>query len=133
MLGEQLAEDIGQITGTRVLPSSGEGPRLEMSFQADGTILGIHYHEMATYEAVARPDGTLFGEGQGLLQTEQGDVATWRGSGVGTTEGGQQRFRGAIYFQTASAQLRRLNSVACVFEYEADESGKTTSKVWEWK
>jgi hypothetical protein len=42
-------------------------------------------------------------------------------------------FRGAIYFQTASDRLARLNGMAVVFEYEADESGKCSSKSYEWK
>jgi hypothetical protein len=26
-----------------------------------------------------------------------------------------------------------LNNIVAVFEYEVDESGNTTAKVWEWK
>ena len=135
MLGELLSEDRGQITSTRVLPSEpGQGPRLEMSFEAQGTLLGIGYQQVATYIGVARPDGTIIGEGQGLLTSSKGDMVTWRGSGVGRmTETGGTEFRGAIYFETASPNLARLNSVAGVFEYSTDESGKTESKTWEWK
>jgi len=134
MLGEQLSEDIGQVMTTRVLPSDARGPRIEISFQADGTILGIHYHEMGTYEATVRADGTMYGEGQGVIQTEHGDVVTWRGQGVGGSPApGHQSFRGAIYFETGSERLARLNGVAGVFEYDANESGKTESRVWEWK
>jgi len=28
---------------------------------------------------------------------------------------------------------RRLNTIAVVFEYEADADGNTRSKTWEWK
>jgi hypothetical protein len=134
MLGELIGDDRGQITSTRVLPTEpGQGPKVEISFEADGMILGIHAREVATYWAVPRPDGTLFGEGQGLLMSPQGDMATWRGQGVGRiTESGATEFRGAIYFQTASPNWVRLNAIAVVYEYSADESGKTESKLWEW-
>lgn len=47
MLGEQIGHEIGQVTGVRVLPSDG-APRMEVSFQSDGTILGIHENNMGT-------------------------------------------------------------------------------------
>jgi hypothetical protein len=133
MLGELLGEELGQITARRVLPSEGL-PRVEVSFQASGTLLGVHETDMSTYVAVARPDGTMFGDGQGVIQTEDGDMATWRGQGVGRfTAPGRQSWRGAIYYETSSERLARLNGIACVFEYEVDESGKTESKLWEWE
>jgi hypothetical protein len=33
---------------------------------------------MGTYVSTARPDGTLFGEGQGIIMTDDGEVVTWR-------------------------------------------------------
>jgi hypothetical protein len=58
MVGKLIGEDRGQITSTRVLPTeSGQGPKVENSFEAKGTILGIHAREVATYWAVSRPDG----------------------------------------------------------------------------
>jgi hypothetical protein len=53
---------------------------------------------------------------------------------VGTfKERGAVSYRGAVYYQTASPKLSRLNTVAGVFEFESDESGNTQSKIWEWK
>ena len=49
------------------------------------------------------------------------------------TAPGRQSWRGAIYYETSSERLARLNGIACVFEYEVDGSGKTESKLWEWK
>ena len=42
-------------------------------------------------------------------------------------------WRGALYVQTASPKLARLNSVALVYEYEVDENGNAHGKAWEWK
>lgn len=135
MLGQQLGEDRGQITNTRILPTEpGQPPKVEISFETHGTLLDIAAKETATYCAVARPDGLLYGEGQGVLMSSQGDLATWRGQGVGRiTENGGTEFRGAIYFETASPNWARLNSVVGVYEHSADESGKVENKLWEWK
>jgi hypothetical protein len=57
MLGEQIGEDTGQITGMRVLPDDGAGPKVEVSFQTSGTILGIHESNMGTYVSVAGRTG----------------------------------------------------------------------------
>jgi hypothetical protein len=135
MLGDVLYEETGQVTGTRVLPAVGGLPSLETSFQASGTIGGdIHHEDTGTYVATARPDGTLFGEGQGVLITEHGDIATWSGQGTGRIlEGGATSFRGAVYLQSSAATLAKLNGACGVFEYSVDAGGKTEGKIWEWK
>jgi hypothetical protein len=134
MLGELLTEDKGKVTGYRVLAGQGEGARVETSFQAVGKILGVDYKELGTYVSVIKPGGFLFGEGQGVMMTKDGDQVSWVGHGTGrfTPEGGT-RFRGALYFQTASQKLARLNGTCGVFEYENDADDKTMSKTWEWK
>ena len=135
MLGEKLGEETGRITVQRVLPSEGPGPKVEVSFEGRGTLLGVEMTDMGTYVSSARPDGTLFGSGQGIIMTKEGDMVSWTGQGVGrfTGRGSAVSWRGAIYYQTASQKLARLNSVAVVFEYEVDEEGKVHATIWEWK
>ena len=130
MLGEQIGEDTGQITGMRVLPDEGAGPKVEVSFQSSGTTLGVHGSNIGTYISVARPDGTLFGEGQGIATSDEGDVVTWRGQGVGrlTGHGMATSWRASVYCQTTSERFARLNSVALVVEFDVDEGGKLSSK-----
>ena len=134
MLGELLIEEYGDTIVRRVLPSEGFAPKIEITFQASGKVLGVEYQNMGSYITAVRPDGLLFGEGQGLAMTVDGEAVTWKGNGIGhfTTTGGAS-YRGAIYYQTASQKLARLNGVAGVFEYEVDENGKTSGKIWEWK
>jgi hypothetical protein len=134
MLGDKLGEEIGKVTVRRVLPSEGAGPMMETSFQAEGSILGVAHRTTGTYSSVMRPDGTLFGSGQGILMNAQGGGATWVGQGVGTIrKDGSVSYRGAIFYQTASPQWARLNGVAAVFEYEVDPQGNTKAGIWEWK
>jgi len=113
---------------------STEPVNVEVTFEGGGKVLGVEAMEIGTYTSVVRSDGTIYGEGAGILMTTAGDSITWKGAGVGTfKERGAVSYRGAIYYYTSSPKLSRLNTVAGVFEFEADESGNTQSKVWEWK
>ena len=134
MQGEKIGEASGKVTTRRVLANPGGGPKMETSFEASGRLLGVEGTETGTYWSVVRPDGSLFGEGQGILMGKGGELATWVGSGVGTIrKDGGVSYRGAIYYQTSSAVWLRLNTVAAIFEYEVDAQGNSRSQLWEWK
>jgi len=133
MLGEMIGESRGKRTGRRVLSTS---PRLrvEVSFEDSGKIRGIEYNGITTYWAESRPDGSLYGEGEGVYLLRNGENITLKGAGCGTVKAdGAVSYRGAVYFYTSSAKLASLNTVATVFEFEVDASGNTQSKFWEWK
>jgi hypothetical protein len=134
MLGEQIAETSGQVTGRRVLPSAGGGPKVETSFQTTGKLLGVEISELGTYASSMRPDGSVYGEGQGIIMGKGGEAATWVGGGVGTLKrDGAVSYRGAVYSQTATPAWSRLNIVVGVFEFEVDAQGHARAKLWEWK
>jgi len=133
MLGEQIGEARGKRIVRRVLSS--EPPKVEVSFEDAGQMLGIDVSGFGTYTAVVRSDGTLYGDGEGVYITRDGETLAWKGSALGKfTSGGGLSYRGILYYRTASSKLARLNSVAGVFEYDVDEEkGSTHAKVWEWK
>ena len=133
MIGEQIGTDKGKVTGRRVL--DGEfGPSIETSFQATGTLLGIESQGFGTYVSRIRPDGTLFGEGQGILMAKNGEKVTWKGQGVGTFDDkGGINFRGSLYYYSDGDNFKKLNAIAAPFEHYVDAEGNTESKVWEWK
>ena len=134
MQGDQLGGESGKVTSQRVLANAGGGPKMETSFRASGTLLGVNETSTATYWSVMRPDGTVYGEGQGIVMGEDGHMATWIGQGVGTIKkGGAVSYRGAVYYQSSSPGWSRLNNVAAIFEYEVDAQGNTQSRLWEWK
>lgn len=134
MLGDKVGEDRGRVAGRRVLPSDGQGPKVETSFESTGALLGINMTNIGTYRAVARPDGTLFGEGQGVLMGQGGEMASWVGQGVGKfTSAGGISFRGAVYYQSAAPAWARLNGLAVVYEHEVDAKGEIHNQLWEWK
>jgi hypothetical protein len=133
MLGEQILELTGKRTGRRVLPTD-LGFKVEVSFEDTGKLLGQQVSNMGTYWSGSRPDGTLYGEGQGVVITQDGEMATWKGQGVGKLQpGGAVSYRGAVYYSTASAKLARLNTVAVVFEFNVEADGSIRTKGWEWK
>jgi hypothetical protein len=132
MLGEQIGEEKGRITGRKVL--STDPPRMEISFEAEGTLLGVANKNLGTYWSQLRPDGTMYGEAQGILMSQDGDVATWKAQGVGQFgKNGAVSYRGALYYQTASTKLQKLNTIATLFEYDVDPNGNTASKLYEWR
>jgi hypothetical protein len=136
MLGETLGHEVGQITGTRVLGSATPGaPAIEVSFTAEGTLLGRHSTDMGTYAATARPDGFMAAEGQGVVTTEDGELVTWTAQAVGRMAGKGMAadWRGAAYYITSSERLSQLNGICGIFEFSVDESGKTEAKLYEWK
>jgi hypothetical protein len=132
MLGELLGETTGRRTGRRVL--SVDPANAEVSFEESGKMLGVSANGFGTYLSTMRKDGSLYGEGQGVIMTQEGDMIAWKGSGIGKfKEKGAVSYRGMLYYSTNSQKLARLNNAAGVFEYEVDPDGKTQTKVWEWK
>jgi hypothetical protein len=133
VLGDKIGEETGKVTGQRVLATDGP-PTVETSFQASGSLYGVNHTTIGTYQAKMRPDGSLFGEGQGVVMTADGGHGTWKGSGIGKFgPGGSVSYRGAIYYQTTTSSLQRLSEVAAVFEYDVDGDGNTVGRLWEWK
>ncbi|MGW8351156.1 hypothetical protein [Streptomyces wedmorensis] len=134
MLGEQLGTLLGEMTGMRVLSTDGGHAVTEASFQASGTLLGVTVKDMGTYESVVQADGTLFGEGQGISMTLDGETVTWHGTGAGRfNDAGGVSWRGALFYETAAANFARLNGIAAVFEFDTEESGKVSGAIYEWK
>ncbi len=134
MLGERVGELRGQSIGMRVLPDEGHGQGMEITERADGTLCGVHVTSTVTYVGVTRPNGTIAATGTGTVMTEDGEMATYRGTGVGHfVRPGATSWRGAVFYETTAAKLARLNGIAVLFEYEVDESGKSEGHFYEWK
>jgi hypothetical protein len=139
VLGELIEEESGKITGQRVLDV--EGSKIETSFKMNGKFGGIEGSDLGTYCTVMREGsepGVMYGEGQGVITTKDGQgMATWTGQGIGRfTAPGKISFRGSVFYRTTSiggGKISFLNNVVGVFEYEMDEHGNSSTKVWEWK
>src|SRR5208283_5015510 len=126
MLGELIGESHGKRAPRRVLSTGAGAFKVEVSFEATGKIYGHDSIELVTYIAESRPDGSLYGEGQGVVLLDNRETATWKGAGAGSVKAdGSVSYRGAIFFSTASPTLAHLNTIAGVFEFEVDAAGNT--------
>ncbi len=133
-LGELVLEDSGQITGIRVLPTDASGTTLELNLQLSGTIRGVGQNTLWTYTMLQRPDGSLYGQGNGVLTTVNGDVIHLIGSGSGKANpGGTVRFCTMLHPHGATGQNADLNGIGLVGEYDVAADGTANNKNWEWK
>ena len=132
MIGPLIGETKGKRLVRRVL--SIDPPTAEVSFEDSGQMLGVPTTGIGTYTSIIRPDGSIYGHGQGLNTTDDGESISWTGNGVGKFgPGGTISYRGMLFFRTTSQKLAALNNSCGAFEYEVEASGSTISKVWEWK
>jgi hypothetical protein len=134
-LGEQLGEVSGRITGTRVLAPEGQQVKVEVSLEGRGTMLGEDISDLGTYWQTVRPGGELYGEGNNVWLTNDGENVLWRGFGVGRPTGPPPAGHFAVcgWTQTESQRFVRLNSVATAIEYDVDAEGNYHWTLWEWK
>jgi len=110
MLGEMIGESQGKRTGRRVLSTSPVF-KVEVSFEDSGKILGIEYNGITTYWAESKPDGSLYGEGEGVYLLQNGENATMKGAGAGTIKAG-----GAVSY-SRSGVVQHIVTQTCAFEY----------------
>ena len=134
MLGDQLGEVTGQVSGFRIVKTD-TGPRVETNFEGQGTFCGQNITEIVTYWATPRMDGTFFGGADGMIVTADVQSAIYTGSGVGRMKGENlaAQWRGALYYQSFSPAFANLSVVTVVFEFEIAADGKAmTIKTWGW-
>jgi hypothetical protein len=133
MLGTQIGEGQGRRTGRRVVCTEPHF-KVEVSFEERTRLLGAEGINIGTYVSMVKPDGSLYGEGEGVFATLDGETVTWKGMGIGRFgAAGAVSYRGCLSYSTTSSKLAPINAVAGVFEFEVDPNGNTASKTWEWK
>ena len=105
-LGELLLDEIGTITGVKVLPATAEGANYEVCLSSSG-----------------------------VMTTECGQVFYIKGSGSapGPDKDGNIPFRYINHLHTTSEKFSDLNGAAIVGEYDVSEDGSTVAKGWHWK
>ena len=134
MLGDIVYEQKGKISGYRILDT--KGPTIETTITGTGIINGIEVTDIVTYWSKPSEDDikTFYAEGQGVILTKDGEMATWKGYGIGRYNGRNRTDKGSVFFKTSTnGKLSFLNNKIGFFEYEADENGNTNGKIWEWK
>ena len=137
-LGNPFFVEQGRIIGQRVLAVTPQ-PQLEFSFMANASIntgdIVINAVNTGTSVSTLNADGTFGGEGQGILRTERGDVATWTNQVAGNlTPEGTIITRGVGFWSTPSTtgELAFMNGMITVFEVQVDREGNLSAREWEW-
>ena len=137
-LGNPFFVEQGRIIGQRVLAVTPQ-PQLEFSFMANASInnssVVINATNTGTSVSTLNADGTFRGEGQGILRTQNGGVATWTNQVVGSiTPEGTIITRGVGIWSTPSTtgELAFMNNMITVFEVQIDREGNLSAREWEW-
>lgn len=133
MLGQQVGEIKGKITGQRVLDA--EGPIMETSVAATGNFVGSQVHVTLTFKSKLVSNGVLHGWGNGVMMTTERHMATYTGEAIGKIDSsGTVRWRGSLFYKSSSnGKLASLNNLVGVLEAEVDAEGNFSEKTWEWK
>ena len=139
-LGNPFFVEQGRIIGQRVLAVTPQ-PQLEFSFMANASINNgndtvINAINTGTSVSTLNADGTFRGEGQGILRTQDGDVATWTNQVTGSlTPEGTIVSRGVGLWSTPSTtgELAFMNGMITVFEVQIDGEGNLSAREWEWR
>ena len=136
--GDPFFVEQGRIIGQRVLAVSPQ-PQLEFSFMANASInngsVVINAINTGTSISTLNADGSFRGEGQGILRTQGGDVATWTNQVVGsiTPEGTIiTRGVGTWGIPSTTGELAFMNNMITVFEVQIDREGNLSAREWEW-
>jgi len=74
--------------------------QMEISFQGSGTMLGEEISNIGTYEQMVRVEGVLYGEGDVLWITHEGESVYWRGFGVDRPTGSFPAGYFAVWFRS---------------------------------
>jgi hypothetical protein len=135
MLGELLGQMEGKVSSSSQRVVDIKGRTMETTVMASGSLKGVQVTETLTYVANPTSKGVLHGVGNGILTTEDGDIVTFTGEGIGAFDAsGVLKWRGAIFFDTSSeGKLGSLNNIVGVFEAQVDAQGNFRDKTWEWK
>ena len=134
--GEPFYTERTNATSIRVIDVS-NGPKVEVSFSGNGTIRdSINVTDIGTIWTLQTSGGMIYSEGQGLLTTQQGEMATYTQQATGQiTPEGRVVFHGSMFFKSLSptGQLASLDNQMGIYNYESDIAGNAIRQVWEWQ
>ena len=124
----------GNLVGTRVLNVIGE-PQLEYSIVENGTITDIgNVTNIQTWIDTLRTPKVIYGEGKGVMITDDGQRATWIGYDIGQLQNnGSIIYKGiTIFNNNATGDMAFLNNLVGLHITTVQDNNQAT-KIWKWQ
>jgi hypothetical protein len=132
MLGDQIAELKGKITGQRVLDV--EVPTMETNVSIEGSFRGTQVKQNMTYISKPVSPGVIHAKAKGVMMAGESEMVVSTGEGIGSISPSGVKWRGSAFYRTSSTgKLAFLNNLVGLFETNVDTEGNFTEKIWEWK
>ena len=131
-IGNLTYQENGRVTGKRVLDVN--GPVMENSYSASGTLKGnIPVTNIGTIKVFIRSGGAIYGEGQGVMISRNGEIATWISQGIGhADQSGNVIVYGSVVFGPSSTgNISFVNNMMLVFKQVVSQTNNVSSKAWE--
>ena len=136
MLGEQYGELKGKVIGQRVLDV--EGPTIETSVSASGTIKGMSVQEMITFIGTPTAErGVIHGVGKGVLSTTGGggepEMVPYTGEGIGSLDSsGNMKWCGSVFYITRKQYYSKTSGMGSSSRTSQGEGGKCQCSIIWW-
>lgn len=136
-LGEKLLEEKGKVTSQTIKSIGTEGVTTESNFVGEtegfGRLKGVVGKYMAT-AITTQKDAITRGSFQGVLSTNDGEVVTIKGFGMGKVEKGRLRGANLVIFKADSRKLSWMNRIIAFWEVTANAKSLEFSGIaYEWK
>jgi hypothetical protein len=130
--GHLIYEAHGKIVAQKMLNSVAQ----KVSYAGVGRFTnGVDVTEVWTFVNSHRPGGAIQGVGQGVLNTvDNKEIATATGYGRGLTEVGKIVYPTAqLYSTNSTGRLAFLKEIVGFSEWQVDNSGNYSYRMWQFK
>lgn len=136
--GQLIYEAHGKIVAQKVINSGKtDGAKIQVSYSGSGKFTnGLDVTELWTFVNTHRLNGVIHGVGQGIIKTiDNKEIALATGYGRGFTGvGGKIVYPTAqLYSTNSTGRLAFLNEIVRFSQWQVDNSGNYSYKMWEFK
>jgi hypothetical protein len=136
--GQLIYEAHGKIVAQKVINTGKtDGAKIQVSYAGSGKFTnGLNVKELWTFVNTHKLDGVIQGVGQGIIKTiDNKELAIATGYGRGFTGvGGKIVYPTAqLYSTNSTGRLSFLNEVVGFSQWQVDNSGNYSYRMWEFK
>ena len=137
-IGNLRYEERGRVTGQRVIDVN--RTLVENSYSAAGTLRAngaardrIPVTNIGTIKVFFRSGGTTYGEGQGVMTSRNGEIATWISQGIAQADqaGNIVAIGSAILGPSLTGSLAFFNNMVLVYKQVVDQTNNVSTRAWQ--